>query len=685
MKKIFVILTLPILSLMVQCKDSTTAIDSSSVVIDQANIEKAITDIVSKHGENSRFRAERGVKQVALLWRKSDGSTQDFLSFTQEHFLSDEKAIETLFEKLSFGYDVINGYFLRINKDLMRPLHLEMGEITPIDMMFGGFNAGAHLTEDLYSSRIAFVTSLNFPYYSLKEKTELGKSWTRKEWAYARMGDLFSSRVPAELNQKYSTISTNAETYISNYYIHLGKIRNENGQQLFSDDLKLITHWGLRDEIKSQYANADGGMERQMMIYKVMQRIIDQSIPQKMVNSSEFEWKPISNQTLKNGQVVANTSEPDTRYQHLLNLFQVLREIDSYHPNMPNYIQRTFEGTYELSVEDVEKLFVDFVSSSQVREAGKLISKRLGRDLEPFDIWYDGFKSRSSIPAEKLDAEVKKRFSSAASFQSEIPKILASLGWKKDKADFLASRIRVEGSRGAGHAWGAAMLSDYSLLRTRIGENGMDYKGFNIAMHEFGHTVEQTITLHDVDYYALRGIPNTAFTEATAFLFQKRDLDVLGIKDNNPDKFNMMALDNLWSCYEIMGVSLVDINLWRWLYQNPNANAAQVKEAAIRIAKEVWNKYYADVFGSTDEPILAVYSHMIEIPLYLSAYPIGHLIDFQLEQQIQGKNFADEVQRIYQQGRLIPQVWMNGAVGQPLSIEPTLTAAQKAIDLMLAK
>jgi hypothetical protein len=77
-----------------------------------------------------------------------------------------------------------------------------------------------------------------------------------------------------------------------------------------------------------------------------------------------------------------------------------------------------------------------------------------------------------------------------------------------------------------------------------------------------------------------------------------------------------------------MGVSLVDINLWKWLYSNPNATAEQVKEATLTIAKDIWNKYYADVFGSKDEPILAIYSHMIDNPLYLSAYPIGHLIDF---------------------------------------------------------
>ena len=56
----------------------------------------------------------------------------------------------------------------------------------------------------------------------------------------------------------------------------------------------------------------------------------------------------------------------------------------------------------------------------------------------------------------------------------------------------------------------------------------MNYKGFNIAVHEMGHNVEQTFSLNDVDYTLLQGVPNTAFTEALAFVFQAQDLDAAG-------------------------------------------------------------------------------------------------------------------------------------------------------------
>ncbi|MGE0079325.1 MAG: hypothetical protein AB7S48_15805 [Bacteroidales bacterium] len=687
MKRILLLLSLPILLTMTNCKPSENGDKKADVSpIAQESINKVTKELLNKYGDSQKIRIERGVNQVALLWRSTDGNTSEFEEFCNSQFVADEAALDQLFSKLSYGYEMLNGYFILLSKELMRPLHLDWGSVTPIDELFGSYNAAAHMSEDLYANKIAFITALNFPSYSLKEKSELGEKWNRKEWAYARMGDIFTSRVPANLIQNFSTVNTNADTYISEYNIYLGYLVNDNNEVLFADkDLKLITHWGLRDELKSQYADRENGLTRQEMIYQVMKRIIDQSIPKDVINSNKYNWNPYKNTISENGTDVAFESEPNTRYQHIINQFKALKAIDDYTPSMPTYIQRKFEGEFEIPVDEVEQLFTELVSSKEVRNLGKIISQRLGRDLRPFDIWYDGFKARSGIPAEKLESITTKRFANAAAFEKELPNILTSLGWTKEKAQFIGERVKVEAARGSGHAWGAEMHKDNALLRTRVPASGMNYKGFNIAMHEFGHNVEQTITLHDVDYYEMHGVPNTAFTEALAFVFQKRDLAVLGFKETNPDKVALETLDNLWSCYEIMGVSLVDINLWKWLYNNPNATAEQVKEATLTIAKDIWNKYYADVFGSKDETILAVYSHMIDNPLYLSAYPVGHLIDFQLEKQFVGKSFANEVERIYSQGRLIPQLWLKNGVGEPLSVKPILEASDKAIEQFSSK
>lgn len=679
MRKLITPLILLTMLIFNQCKTTSNEVSQDVSPISDKTIGKVTTELVAKYGEAQKFRIERGVGQTALLWRSSDGSEADFEEFCSKQFISNPEELDQLFNKLSYGYEMLFGHFILLSKELMRPLHLDWGPVAPVDELFGSYNAASHVTDDLYGNKIAFITTLNFPYYNLKEKAEMGEKWSRKEWAYARMGDMFTSRVPAQLIQDFSTANTNADTYISSYNIYMGSLVNDEGKKLFPNDMALITHWGLRDELKSQYSNLVDGLEHQRIIYQVMKRIIDQSIPSQVINKGDYQWNPNSNTLQRNGEDIAVEPEPNTRYQHVINQFNTLRAIDAYTPAMPTYIQRKFEGEYELPVDDVEKLFIELVSSHEVREAGKLISQRLGRKLEPFDIWYDGFKVRSGISAEKLDGLTTKKYPTVEAFDKALPEILTSLGFPKDKAQFIGDHVRVEAARGSGHAWGAEMKKDDALLRTRVPATGMNYKGFNIAMHEFGHTVEQTISLHDVDYYTMHGVPNTAFTEALAFVFQNRDLAVLGISETNPQKESLETLDNLWSCYEIMGVSLVDINLWKWLYNHPGASAQEVKDATINIAKDIWNKYYADVFGSTDEPILAVYSHMIDNPLYLSAYPVGHLIHFQLEKQLKGKSFASEIERIYSQGRLIPQLWLKDAVGETLSVKPILEASAEAL------
>jgi hypothetical protein len=226
------------------------------------------------------------------------------------------------------------------------------------------------------------------------------------------------------------------------------------------------------------------------------------------------------------------------------------------------------------------------------------------------------------------------------------------------------------------------MKSEKAHLRTRVPKGGIDYKGFNIAMHELGHCVEQTLTLQNVDYYMMRGVPNTAFTEAFAFVFQAKDLDVLGIKNEDPVKKHLAALDNVWASYEIMGVSLVDMKAWNWLYKNPAATPEQLKQAVIAAAKDVWNRYYADIFGVKDQPILAIYSHMIDAALYLPDYPIGHVIGFQVERFLEGKSLGVEMERMCVAGRLIPQLWMKNAVGSEISPRALLDAGKDALEVI---
>ncbi|MDD3511253.1 MAG: hypothetical protein PHW97_05045, partial [Fermentimonas sp.] len=618
------------------------------------------------------------VKQVAALWRESDGTADDFADFCKTSFVADAAELSTLFNTLEKNFEVIYGYYHKMDVELKMPIQLVGPDITHVDMMFASYDASAHINDDMYANKIAFLTSLNFPFYSLEEKTELGENWSRQEWAYARMGDWFTTRVPAAIQQEISKTLTEADAYISDYNISMDMLRNEAGEQLFPDGMKLISHWGLRDELKSNYADHEKGLEKQRMIYQVMKRIVDQTIPLNVINNDAFTWNPYSNE-IRDNEVVDSPAEDLRRYEVFLKNFHVMRKLDPYSSHYPTQLDRAFNGTMEITQKDVEELFKGLISSPQVKEVAAFIESRLGRKLEPFDIWYNGFSAGEALSEDKLTDITSAKYPNAEALEKDLPNILVKLGWTPEKANEISSLVTVDASRGAGHAWGAAMRNDVSRLRTRIGDNGMDYKGYNIAVHEFGHNVEQTITMNDVDYYVLNGVPNTSFTEAVAFLFQKRDLELLGLQNPNPDDEYYLALDNFWSSYEIMGVSLVDIQVWEWLYANPDATPAQLKEAVISIAKGVWNEYYADILGGEDEILLGIYSHMIDYPLYLPNYPMGHLIDFQIEQQVKGKNIAEEVDRIYTQGRIIPQLWMRNAVGSSISIEPLLNATDEAL------
>ena len=655
---------------------------TDEIFIPQESVTNVIDALSKASSHDQLFRITRGAQQVASLWRLQDGSAQEYEAFCIDNFVADNESLSQLFNKLERNFEIFNGYFHRINLKLKEPLHLAGPDIEPIDMMFGGYDVSAHLNDDMYYSKIAFITALNFPFYSLSEKTQLGSDWTRQEWAYARMGDRFISRVPAALQQEISRTLTNADTYIADYNIYMGQLLSKEGKKLFPADMKLITHWGLRDELKSNYADIENGLEKQRMVYKVMKRIVDQTIPQEVINDGTYEWDLESNKIYDNGQEIAATPEFDKRYEVLLKNFNVTRQLDPYSVHYPTQLARSFDARMEVPQKDVEKLFTDLVSSPMVKEVAAFIESRLGRPLEPFDIWYNGFKSRGGVSEDKLTALTSKKYPNAAALEADLPRILRDLGWTAEKAKQITSLITVDASRGAGHAWGASMRNDVAHLRTRIGEDGMDYKGYNIAVHEFGHNVEQTITLNDVDYYILSGVPNTSFTEAIAFLFQKRDMELLGMQETNVEDDYYLALANFWSSFEIMGVSLVDIKVWEWMYANPDATPEQLKHAVMNIAKDVWNKYYADVLGGDDEILLGVYSHMIDNPLYLPNYPMGHLIDFQIEQQVRGKSMAKEVERMLVQGSIIPQQWMKGAVGQEISIDPLLRATKEALDAL---
>ncbi len=618
-------------------------------------------------------RMERGVKQAAALWTEEDGSAEDFKAFVEANYARTEEERTALFESLSRMMEKLNESADMLTVELLKPTQLtNAGEPTEIDWIMSGYDTRAHLMDDLFANKVAFVTILNFPFYSLEEKNTLGREWSRREWAEARLGDVFTSRVPAKIQVRLTETMAAAENYIADYNICMDRLRTEDGRQLFPDGMKLLSHWNLRDELKVDYND----QEKQEMIYRVMQRIVRQEIPQEVINNPEPIWYPYSNR-VESQKSKVERREPDTRYQKILDIFHAMQQVDAYCPNMPTGIIRNFEGDIEIPAAEIDSLFRSLISSGQVKIVAAEIKNRLGRELRPYDIWYDGFKARSGMDEEALSAETRKRFPDPITYEKKIAGMLTTLGFQKENAEEISRHIVVEPARGSGHAWPCMGHNEPSRLRTRIAPEGMDYKGYNIAVHEMGHNVEEVISLYKMDYYMLHGIPNTGFTETSAFLFQARDLQLLGYGKQTMNRETV--LDQFWGMYEIMGVSLVDMRMWQWLYDHPKATAAELREAVLKIAAEVWNAYYEPVLGEKDCVLLAIYSHMVNSPMYLPNYPIGHIVQFQLEQALadkEGLAWAEAYERWYRLGRLTPQEWMRQAVNGALSVQPILQQIQ---------
>ncbi len=672
---------------------ATPAIANSDKPVSPAAIADAKAKLLAKHGDANKARIDQGVEQVATLWRASDG---DLTAFVLEQFLPDQPARDRLFARMQDMNEQIRGHFLELGRASRWHTEVDTGPMAAVEPLLAAYDPSAHITEDMFGSKVAFAALLNFPLTTLADRIKHGESYSRRQWAEARLTSKFDTRIPGALLAAKSATDAAADQYISTYYLWMHHVLAEDGKRLFPAKKHLITHWNLRDELKANYADADG-LAKQRTIVKVMERIVTQTIPKAVIDNPNLDWNPFTNTVVAadpatiepegatKPKEIVDTREPDTRFAQVKAHLAAGRTIDPFSPIAPSVIERAFEGA-EMSEERVRTMLVEILESPLAIDAAMEMSRKLGRKLEPSDIWYEF--GADTGPETALDAITMKRYPDAQAFEKDIPRILRDLGFTAERAKYVAEHITVDPSRGAGHAMGAERRGDKAHLRTRVEAAGMTYKGYNIAIHELGHNVEQTFSLYDIDYTLLAGVPNTAFTEALAFLFQARNLELLGRPAPGGEAERMRVLDDYWNTREIAGSALVELDVWHWLYEHPTATATEIRDATVKAAQDVWNKYYAPTLGGKDIPLLGIYSHTITSPLYLFNYVLGHLIAFQVEELVAGKDkatFAKEFERVSRLGAILPDAWMKLATGKPVTTQPLLEATKRALEKQPAK
>ena len=128
------------------------------------------------------------------------------------------------------------------------------GAILPFDEIFAGYDPSAHVNDDFFENKLAFVVLLNFPLTTLEQRLTEGEKWSRRQWAEARLAQRFSKRIPAEVNLAIAQASAEADRYIAEYNIWMHHLVDDKGERLFPAKMRLLSHWNLRDEIKADYS-----------------------------------------------------------------------------------------------------------------------------------------------------------------------------------------------------------------------------------------------------------------------------------------------------------------------------------------------------------------------------------------------------------------------------------------------
>jgi hypothetical protein len=150
--------------------------------------------LVARHGETERGRIAAGLAQVANYWRVEDGTAADFATFVETYFAPAGPQLDALFARMESNLESLDGHLLEITRDWRSQSELDLGPVYPFDELMAGYAPGAHFLDDSFRNKLAFVVLLNFPLSSLEQRQSAGATWTRRQWAEARLADRFAKR-----------------------------------------------------------------------------------------------------------------------------------------------------------------------------------------------------------------------------------------------------------------------------------------------------------------------------------------------------------------------------------------------------------------------------------------------------------------------------------------------------------
>lgn len=283
-------------------------------------------ELAARYGPDQRLRLQRGLAQAARFWQPGDGGAGEFEAFVREQFVGAAGDLDRLRARLE-----------PVVADLVRP-GPGPGPCPglPVDRLL--FAPRAALTEAAFTRQLAFAVLLNFPLTSPEERLRLGDTWTDRQWAEARLAEPFGRRIPAGLDQAAAAASAAAR----------------------AASALPVPAAELRAELRREYGHGAAGLERQRALQAALER-----------------------------GVGGPPSAGAERYRPLLRVFLAHRDLDACCPAAPTRLDRALGEDRQLPEARLRQM-LETVSDSPLagRVAGRL-KARLGRALEPFDLWCD--------------------------------------------------------------------------------------------------------------------------------------------------------------------------------------------------------------------------------------------------------------------------------------------------------
>jgi hypothetical protein len=363
--------------------------------------------------------------------------------------------------------------------------------------------------------------------------------------------------------------------------------------------------------------------------------------------------------------ILENGSQKSDRFNYLLAFMQAQLKSDNYLKN--NFLVRTLDRRYEISVDNIKNMLDNFLKSNEVKQTCKLLQNKLGRNLTEEDIYT------------VEEDTIKYQYRSVSALTLDMPRILGNAGFSETDIQIMLQNIKIESTTNVGIYYSDILKNGKGYLLVNIDDTGVSPASFRKAIYDFGSLVSVMIankTLFENDFSVRRGgyfmddVPNEYFAGGLGIYILEKNNSLSDLR-----YLNMMLR---------AGMALTEIYVWEAWYGNTSMTASVLKNEVQRIAKDVWNKYFYGYFGSKDNSIFAVNDAMLMYPLMLPAGVTGNITEMRVRDVILDvaaavsnddadvSVFFKKLCDIYGAGKLTPALWFKN-----ISASGTISTAKK--------